>query len=297
MQIQALPFVFCLFLLFIPALSTVQVNYDFNLAVGLVRASFATYCGDLVNAHFNCYWCSQAFGGSENVSWIGNFGQVQATMFGFVAVLESVPAVLVIYRGTEDVAGWIADADFIQESFPYCAGCQVHSGFWDAYLSDVDQVLALWEAAMDQCSELAGKQCQTYISGHSLGAALATVAAFDMAVRNSSCTFNLWNFGSPRVGNAAFSSALVSKLRTPTYRFTHSHDLVPLVPPRSDNYFHIVEEIWQDPNGNYHSCSTSNGEDPSCCDSTTVPNPLDHATYMGQDCLSGILHQCFYDEP
>jgi len=219
---------------------------------------------------------------------------VSSTLFGYVGYLTTpTPTIVAVFRGTENVKGWISDGNVIQEAFPYCAGCSVHQGFWNAYKGGAPQVYELIDEAVAKC----GEACPVIFTGHSLGAALATLASFDVSVRNSSLNISLFNFGSPRVGNPQFASALVSKLFSQTYRYTHSRDLVPMVPYQAENYHHITEEIWQDPNGAYHYCSTTNGEDPNCIDSVTVANPLDHATYLGQNCLAGIVHLCFYDEP
>ena len=65
------------------------------------------------------------------------------------------------------------------------------------------------------------------ITGHSLGAALATLAAADHAGRTPKP--KLITFGSPRVGDGAFASLVTG----PAYRFVDCCDLVTRVPPKA----------------------------------------------------------------
>jgi hypothetical protein len=65
------------------------------------------------------------------------------------------------------------------------------------------------------------------ITGHSLGGALATIAAKRLTFKNgiSGC----YTFGSPRVGNDLW----ISTIRTPIYRVVNAADVVTMLPPNS----------------------------------------------------------------
>jgi len=69
-------------------------------------------------------------------------------------------------------------------------------------------------------------------TGHSLGAALATLAGTDAILSNwiSGSNTIMYNYGSPRVGNWAYSSK-VNGLFAAFYRVVHFEDIVPHVPP------------------------------------------------------------------
>lgn len=47
----------------------------------------------------------------------------------------------------------------------------------------------------------------------------------------------------------------------------------------------------------YQTCSSTDGENPSCADRINLFNPLDHGTYMGIDVLEGIPHGCLWVDP
>jgi hypothetical protein len=63
-----------------------------------------------------------------------------------------------------------------------------------------------------------------WFTGHSLGAALATLAAYDFGNVQA-----LYTYGSPRVGNLGFARAF-SRSDVPHYRVVHHHDIVTQVP-------------------------------------------------------------------
>ena len=120
------------------------------------------------------------------------------------------PAVLA-FRGTEadDPTDIIDDALFLPEPWP--AGGNVHMGFAGAFER-------IWPEIEPQ---LAGAG-PILFTGHSLGAALATLAA-----SRQSCA-GLLTYGSPRVGDRDFGQALAGqRIR----RFVNCCDLVCRVPP------------------------------------------------------------------
>lgn len=100
-------------------------------------------------------------------------------------------------------------------------GGRVHLGFRDAFATifpEVDQRLR----------ELAGDgQRSVWFTGHSLGAAIATLAAAQWWKPDRRVT--LYTFGSPRVGDAPFVGVYRSAF--PTHRFVHGKDIVARVPP------------------------------------------------------------------
>jgi hypothetical protein len=72
-------------------------------------------------------------------------------------------------------------------------------------------------------AELGKAQERTvWFTGHSLGGALATLAAFWYEGKST-----LYTFGSPRVGNATFRAKFGNRS---AFRITHATDIVPTVP-------------------------------------------------------------------
>ena len=129
-----------------------------------------------------------------------------------VLVADDDRAVLA-FRGTEsdDPTDIISDALFLPEDWG--PGGKVHKGFARA-LEFVWPAIAL---------RLKTVESELLLTGHSLGAALATLAA-------SRCpNASLYTFGSPRVGDREFCETLA---QVDAHRFVHCCDLVCRVPPR-----------------------------------------------------------------
>ncbi|TVQ13865.1 MAG: lipase family protein [Leptolyngbya sp. DLM2.Bin27] len=84
-----------------------------------------------------------------------------------------------------------------------------------------------------------------YVSGHSLGAALATVLALDMAlaVPELRPQLQVYVYASPRVGNPEFARSYAQILPN-SYRITNLADPIPTMPPTRlrAEFVHVGEE-------------------------------------------------------
>jgi hypothetical protein len=67
-----------------------------------------------------------------------------------------------------------------------------------------------------------------WVTGHSLGAAVATVAADALPA-----TGGVYTFGSPRVGDGDFAAAFNRRFADRSFRYVDDHDAVTRVPPES----------------------------------------------------------------
>jgi len=111
-------------------------------------------------------------------------------------------------------------------------GGKVHRGFKKA----LDEV---WLDLLPYVRILQDKGCKIWVTGHSLGGALATL----FACRYGN-TQGVYTFGSPRVGNAEFGAAIDVKI----YRIVNNADIVPRVPPPWP-YVHVGELKFIDSDG------------------------------------------------
>ena len=266
----------------------------------LLLMSFASYCGDGVAPNFTCYWCRKV---AANISLVGTFGEASGSSFGFVA-LYNYETIVIVYRGTDNLAGWIRDAEFTQTQLAFGApdGARVHKGFYDIVSGDHGDILTLYNQALAKC----GPQCGVVLTGHSLGASLATLEALFLAKDADISNLRIVNFGSPRLFNPAASAWVLSNESAlgiaSVLRITSTKDPVPHLPPHNfiEEYQHLPSELWETSNSplEFKSCSESNGEDPTCADSVPAYrlNVLDHAFYMGQDALDGVIHGCLYTD-
>ena len=102
---------------------------------------------------------------------------------------------------------------------------RVHQGFYTAYKSV--------ESRLNEII-IAHKPAPVYVTGHSLGGALAMVATRFIANRSEGACYT---FGAPRVGNEAFAEQIF----TPVYRVVNESDGVPGVPPA---HWQMAGLIW-----------------------------------------------------
>jgi predicted lipase len=83
------------------------------------------------------------------------------------------------------------------------------------------------------------------VSGHSLGAALATILALDiaLAVPELQPQLQVYVYATPRVGNPDFSRSY-AKILPNSYRITNLADPIPTMPPTrmQAEFVHIGEE-------------------------------------------------------
>ena len=182
----------------------------------------------------------------------------------------------VAFRGSIDLLNWIDDIQ-IRRITPYNdSNVEVEQGFYKAYRY-------LQPAIQESLLSLRDKY-QTrrlMITGHSLGAALASIMAYETLD-----DYDVWliNFGSPRVGNPAFVKALQSI--EVIYRVVHYYDIVPHTPEEALGYLHLPYEIWYDEANEYYVTCTDNftHEDDSCSNSCApihCTSTSDHLNYLG----------------
>jgi triacylglycerol lipase len=120
----------------------------------------------------------------------------------------------IAFTGTENLDGWGADFDVVPVSVPGAG--EVHRGFLDAWRAISVPVLAA----------IAGKPVT--LVGHSLGAAIALMAAMDMTISGNP-PVAVYGFEPPRVSPDLTIRTLLAKV--PVHLYKNGLDIVPDVPP------------------------------------------------------------------
>lgn len=165
-------------------------------------------------------------------------------IFGYIAQLGS--DVVVAIRGTERIMEWIRDFEFALTKFPYADG-RTEEGFTDFYTSlrigpsSTDKRVV--EKLNDVCER--GTVKTLTITGHSLGSALATMLALDVAANVTTQGVApapvVYTFASPAVGDKVFAGTYDRHVET-SWRIANLNDLVPCLPPRLAGYVHVDAE-------------------------------------------------------
>ncbi|XVF25680.1 hypothetical protein REPUB_Repub13aG0234500 [Reevesia pubescens] len=194
----------------------------------------------------------------------------EAAYFGYVAVATDEGKavlgrrdILVAWRGTITQTEWLDDAKLFQTSAKELFGtdfAQVHFGFLSIYTGTIANSPYAKTSARDQVKKAVKELVDKYqneevsitVTGHSLGAALATLNAMDIAANgwnkptgNSNKAFMVTAFpaASPRVGNLVFKEICDKLKDLHILRIVNSMDPVPKVPFLLGIYTHVGEEL------------------------------------------------------
>ena len=153
------------------------------------------------------------------------------------------------YRGSHNIDNWISDINFIKKAYPNSPStAQVHQGFYEAYQTLQQQTLNAVSHLMSLHST-----AKIIVTGHSLGAALATFAALDIKTMLQPKTQILfYSYGSPRAGDQGFSDYLMTQFPGTNYhRVVHTNDIVPHVPITVMGFNHGGNEVWYNTESSY----------------------------------------------
>jgi triacylglycerol lipase len=145
--------------------------------------------------------------------------------FGYL--LESRDNLILVFKGTGiRVFDLSIDLNLYQTKYPYVSHAgKTHEGFTYLYQYLRDSIIST-------CCSVAKRRrhkCKLYVTGHSLGGALATLAALDIANHTPFHRPKVYTFGAPRVGNPSFAAAYDAKVKE-SMRIVNVHDYIPLEP-------------------------------------------------------------------
>ncbi len=139
---------------------------------------------------------------------------------------HAIPFAVLVFRGTEQhVQDYVTDLN-LGELRQSDGKVDTHRGFNRA----LDSV---WEEIEHALKRL---DCPVFYTGHSLGGALATLAA--ARLRPAA----LYTFGSPRVGDDDFAASL-REFEDRIHRLVHGEDIVTTVPPEELDFRHVGKEV------------------------------------------------------
>jgi len=198
----------------------------------------------------------------------------------FYGNIDNSNTIVISFRGTnaKDIKNWITNLNFAKQA-PYkqVPNAAVHEGFLFAYEKLSPQIIS-------GVNDLIGSKSKVtiYITGHSLGGALATLCAVDLkTLFNDKINVFLYTFGTPRVGNQVFAG-FCNSLTNENWRLVHYADLVPQLPLQRLNFRHEPREVWyNEPFNSFKICDTT-GEDITCSDGlgTEAISIPDHLHYF-----------------
>lgn len=145
----------------------------------------------------------------------------------------------IVYLGTEDLE-WFYDGDAFMT--PHPLGGNVEAGMYDMYGSlsmttpaqPTRVPFSKFLATLDTSKPI-------MLTGHSLGGALTTYTAADIALLPTppaAANLQIYSIASPRVGDQTFVNAFNTKVIN-NFRIYNIRDYVPTLPPEDLGYVHV----------------------------------------------------------
>jgi len=191
---------------------------------------------------------------------VGDGEIVWTTGDGFInqratIILSKSLGLVLSFQGTSstDTKGWIEDFSFLQH-YPDArfrskleSGSLVETGFQKAYVGIADAVIG----GIEEMTKKYNKHKITVV-GHSLGAAIAEIAAVHIKTVWDDMLDRAIVFGLPRVGNVHWANSVDSLMKGQYYYVFNGDDAVGRVPPRLLGYQHPSGQIWINPANSHH---------------------------------------------
>ncbi|TVL98713.1 MAG: hypothetical protein CV087_20755 [Candidatus Brocadia sp. WS118] len=180
-------------------------QYDFNLvnALGCARAALLAYENSGTVEQNIAKW---GFDGHEVF--------IRKQHFGIVFGNDKM--VLIAFRGTNERADWWDNLNILPKRSPLGL---VHRGFMKA-------TELFWPDLPERLSVFCNKNQGIWLSGHSLGGALAMLAATKLCVEQKHEIAGIYTFGQPPVGGFSFCNRFEEKFSNRYFRFVNSVDIV-----------------------------------------------------------------------
>jgi hypothetical protein len=286
-----------LLLLTITSLAFVSADYDPTEALECAYASSLAYCTPDIVQSWTCGTpCDNLAGYQHFYSNVFQVSKDETLSFSMI-YNTNLKKVISTFRGT--AGSYQLFMEILQGGASGYKLSSIPNAMADDYFYN-HYVNNIRETFIPKLEEAAGYFPDfTYIfTGHSLGGALTTLAAFDAVTSGivNSDQILMYTFGSPRVGNGVLAKAIESAVPE-IYRLVHWNDLVPHVPPCIRNLkmqcvqgglmdeietvdshtppllwhaWHVAQQVfYNEDSTSYTICS---GEDPKCSDRFTLLN-------------------------
>nr|WP_242045876.1 lipase family protein [Leptolyngbya sp. FACHB-16] len=205
-------------------------DFDVRTALSLAKASQLIYQDLSYVKEISRRWGINV---EKNFEYIDSHAQdTQAFLF------KTDEYIVVAFRGSQEIKDWQTNFSTRLKKFALTTQMepldeditpprgQVHRGFqtaWDSVERRILRQIQHW-------NEGRAVPLPLLITGHSLGGALATVAAASLVKRKFPVQ-GLYTFGQPRVGDLIFVTEISLALKGRVFRFVNNNDIVPHIPP------------------------------------------------------------------
>jgi hypothetical protein len=192
--------------------------------------------------------------------------------------------IVVAFRGTKKTKDWPTNLHSAKTKVPFYPG-EAHSGFLNTYLDGRQGIHQTLQRLLPADPRLR-RETQVLVTGHSLGAALATLCVADLFRRYPKLRPVCYSFASPRVGDKDFARAFNQRIARSfnetlnsccNVRVFRAKDMVPDVPAATQGFRHVQNE-W----------SLGKLKDTSGSGGGLMPGPKPHGMAKYRELVQGI---------
>lgn len=167
--------------------------------------------------------------------------------------------IILVFQGSQEPQDWISNLTVKKAN--YSGKYQVHQGFYDGFklflkiLNDKDFYSKTQKKYnFNKDIDYINNNCKIILTGHSLGGALATLAAcyfHDIGIKKEN--MSIYTFGAPPVGDEEFCQKY--KNRLDIYRVVNKNDVIPKI-DKISKLKHLGLKIkLKSKNNEIHSCN------------------------------------------
>ena len=156
-----------------------------------------------------------------NMELVTTINNTKTDIQGFIA--KEGKKLIIVFRGANTMKDYLRDVDIFFKNYPpskrFFFKPKVHKGFFDGYLSVKEEIVK----TLTSHPEVE----KMYITGHSMGAALAVYCAIDLQrqFKYKKSVIGLYTFGCPEVGNGSFIKRFKKHIKS-SYRLVNDEDIV-----------------------------------------------------------------------
>lgn len=261
-----------------------------------VHYSGAAYCKYEAVDMWECGPHCQANPGLSEIKRLISY---KSHIFGYTGYDATSNKIVVAFRGTNgpDLTNWITNFDGKLIPYQFLPTGKVHNGFMSAFSEVQQQMRSNLRDLIEH-----HYNAQILVTGHSLGGALATLAALDIyySLGVPPTKMELYTFGQPRAVDEVLSNELMTLFSDNYHRVTHYDDAVVHVPLTFQGFKHAGEEVWylvdEFTKGQYKICVNYIGkeENQKCSQSIILKTGIpSHVKYLGVRFAEG----CFQRQP
>ncbi|WP_265036441.1 host RNA manipulator TomO [Wolbachia endosymbiont (group A) of Anomoia purmunda] len=161
---------------------------------------------------------------------------------GYVFIKDK--EITIVYRGSRNLFDYITDIRIPLICAPELLpeGGKIHSGFYSLFKDSWGSVYEILKGhANDKKLEI--KDFKFNLTGHSMGGAIANIAALHLSVEEGAEDLHVATLASPRVFDPYAAKVYEERLRKNTIRVVNLSDFIPSLPSGSMGYKHVGEQL------------------------------------------------------